>query len=131
MGAAKDIVEWDRRAALPVQRLPARQFSRASRTSPTRNASRSTCAIKVLESAIGPRTTVQSPLRWNDDGDWKNDYNNVARMPAEEVASAAPKTTRSSRPRWSSARRRCGLMLPRPSPRVRSTRGLLSQERLA
>ena len=43
-------------------------------------------ALKVLESAIGPRTTVQSPLRWNDDGDWKNDYNNLARMPAEEVA---------------------------------------------
>ena len=43
-------------------------------------------ALKVLESAVGPRTTVQSPLRWNDDGDWKNDYNNIARMPPEEVA---------------------------------------------
>ena len=43
-------------------------------------------ALKVLESAVGPRTTVQSPLRWNDDGDWKQDYNNLARMPAEEVA---------------------------------------------
>ena len=43
-------------------------------------------ALKVLESAVGPRTTVQSPLRWNEDGDWKNDYNNLSRMPAEEVA---------------------------------------------
>lgn len=43
-------------------------------------------ALKVLESAIGPRTTVQSPLRWNDDGDWKRDYNNLERMPPEEVA---------------------------------------------
>ena len=43
-------------------------------------------ALKVLESAIGSRTTVQSPLRWNDDGDWKQDYNNLARMPPEEVA---------------------------------------------
>ena len=43
-------------------------------------------ALKVLESAVGPRTTVQSPLRWNDDGDWKLDYNNLERMPPEEVA---------------------------------------------
>jgi hypothetical protein len=40
----------------------------------------------VFESAVGPRTTVQSPLRWTEDGDWKNDYNNIARMPPEEVA---------------------------------------------
>ena len=43
-------------------------------------------ALKVLESAPGPRTTVQSPLRWTEDGDWKNDYNNLERMPPEEVA---------------------------------------------
>ena len=43
-------------------------------------------ALRVLETAPGPRTTVQSPQRWNEDGDWKNDYNNLARMPAEEVA---------------------------------------------
>ena len=29
---------------------------------------------------------MQSPLRWNEDGDWKHDYNNLARMPPEEVA---------------------------------------------
>jgi len=43
-------------------------------------------ALKVLESAVSPRTTVQSPLRWNEDGDWKLDYNNLDRMSAEEVA---------------------------------------------
>ena len=43
-------------------------------------------ALKVLESAVGPRTTVQSPLRWNEDGDWKLDYNNLERMPPEEIA---------------------------------------------
>jgi glycine/betaine/sarcosine/D-proline reductase family selenoprotein B len=43
-------------------------------------------ALKVLESSIGPRTTVQSPLRWTEDGDWKLDYNNLARMPVEEIA---------------------------------------------
>ena len=40
----------------------------------------------MLESAVGPRTTVQSPLRWTEDGDWKHDYNNLARMPPEEIA---------------------------------------------
>ena len=29
---------------------------------------------------------MQSPLRWNDDGDWKLDYNNLERMPPEEIA---------------------------------------------
>jgi len=29
---------------------------------------------------------VQSPLRWTEDGDWKNDYNNIERMPPEELA---------------------------------------------
>ena len=26
------------------------------------------------------------PGRWNEDGDWKRDYNNLERMPPEEVA---------------------------------------------
>ena len=43
-------------------------------------------ALKVLESAPGPRTTVQSPLRWRDDADWKLDFSNIERMPAEELA---------------------------------------------
>ncbi len=43
-------------------------------------------ALRVLETAPGPMTTVQSPLRWDDTGDWKLDFNNIARMPAEEIA---------------------------------------------
>ena len=58
----------------------------ASRTNPTRRRFTLDLALKVLESAVGPRTTVQSPLRWSDDGDWKHDYNNIARMPPEEIA---------------------------------------------
>ena len=37
-------------------------------------------ALRVLESAPGPRTTVQSPQRWNDDATWKLDYNNLAKL---------------------------------------------------
>ena len=34
----------------------------------------------------GPRTTVQSPLRWSDDPAWKLDYSNIARLSPEEIA---------------------------------------------
>lgn len=44
------------------------------------------CALRLLESASGPRTTLQSPLRWSDDPDWKLDYSNIARLSAEELA---------------------------------------------
>jgi D-proline reductase (dithiol) PrdB len=43
-------------------------------------------ALGLLVSAEAPRTTVRSPFAWKDDGDWKNDYNNISRMPPEEVA---------------------------------------------
>ncbi len=43
-------------------------------------------ALRVLETAPGPRTTVQSPLQWSDDPSWKLDYNNIERMPPEELA---------------------------------------------
>ncbi len=43
-------------------------------------------ALKVLEQAPGPQTTVQSPLRWSADASWKGDYNNVALLSAEELA---------------------------------------------
>jgi len=43
-------------------------------------------ALKLLESAFGPRTTMQSPLRWSGDPSWKRDYNNYERMPPEELA---------------------------------------------
>ena len=43
-------------------------------------------ALRLLESASGARTTLQSPLRWNEDASWKLDYNNVAQMSPEELA---------------------------------------------
>ena len=43
-------------------------------------------ALKVLETAIGPRTTVQSPLRWSDDASWKLDFSNIEQMSDEEIA---------------------------------------------
>ena len=43
-------------------------------------------ALRVLETAPGPQTTVQSPLRWSADHAWKRDYSNAAMLSAEELA---------------------------------------------
>ena len=43
-------------------------------------------ALKVLETAPAPRTTVQSPLRWSDDASWKLDFSNIDRLSPEELA---------------------------------------------
>ena len=43
-------------------------------------------ALRVLEGAPAPRTTVQSPLRWSADPAWKLDYSNIARLSPEEIA---------------------------------------------
>jgi len=43
-------------------------------------------ALRLLETAPGPRTTMQSPLRWAASAAWKRDYNNVEAMSAEELA---------------------------------------------
>lgn len=43
-------------------------------------------ALRLLETASGPQTTMQSPLRWSEDASWKLDYNNVAQLSPEELA---------------------------------------------
>jgi len=43
-------------------------------------------ALRVLESAPGPQTTVQSPLRWSEDAAWKRDYSNPAMLSTEDLA---------------------------------------------
>jgi hypothetical protein len=43
-------------------------------------------ALQLLESARGPRTTVQSAQRWSADADWKLDYCNAERLAPGELA---------------------------------------------
>lgn len=43
-------------------------------------------ALRVLEAAPGPRTTMHSPLRWAADARWKLDYLDVERIGADERA---------------------------------------------
>jgi hypothetical protein len=84
MGCAKDIVEH---AAVP--RFLFSDFPLGnSAGKPNDDASQAftlDLALRVLEAAPGPQTTLQSPLRWADDAAWKRDYNNVAQMSTEEL----------------------------------------------
>jgi hypothetical protein len=42
-------------------------------------------ALRLLESAVGSRTTMQSPLRWAASADWKLDYLNLDLIPSDEL----------------------------------------------
>ena len=42
-------------------------------------------ALHLLETAAGPQTTMQSPLRWNADGKWKLDYLNLEQIGETEL----------------------------------------------
>ena len=43
-------------------------------------------ALRVLESAIGPQTTMQNPLRWSESGRWKLDFSNIDQLTPEDLA---------------------------------------------
>lgn len=85
MGAAKDIVEL---AGVPRFLFSDFPLGNAAGR-PGDIASQDTTlelALRVLESAPGPRTTVQSPLRWGGPAEWRLDVMNVARLSADEIA---------------------------------------------
>ena len=85
MGCAKDIVEH-----VGVPRFLFSDFPLGNACGrpgdPTSQAQTMALALDVLESAPGPRTTVQSPLRWSEDPAWKRDFSNVALLSDEEIA---------------------------------------------
>jgi hypothetical protein len=85
MGCAKDIVEH---AAVP--RLLFSDFplgnSAGRPHDPASQALTLELALRLLESAPGPRTTMVSPLRWSEDASWKLDYLNLDRISPEELA---------------------------------------------
>ena len=84
MGCAKDIVEH-----CGVPRFVFSDFPLGNSAGKPNDLQSQTdtleLAFKVLESAVGPRTTVQSPQRWSDDIEWKLDFQNIERMPEEEI----------------------------------------------
>jgi D-proline reductase (dithiol) PrdB len=42
-------------------------------------------ALRLLESAPEPRTTMESPLRWSESAEWKLDYCNAEQLSPEEL----------------------------------------------
>ena len=85
MGCAKDIIEH---AAVPRFLFSDFPLGKSS-GKPHDVASQAQTlelALKLLETASGPQTTMQSPLRWSEDASWKLDYNNVAQLSPEELA---------------------------------------------
>lgn len=84
MGCAKDIVEY-----CGVPRFLFSDFPLGNGAGkphdPASQRATLELALKVLEGAPAPRTTVQSPLRWSDSPDWKLDYCNIERVGEEEL----------------------------------------------
>ena len=85
MGCAKDIVEYVGVPRFLFSDFPLGNPAGRPRD-PESQAFTLELALKVLEAAPGPRTTVQSPLRWSASPDWKLDFSNIERMSPEEIA---------------------------------------------
>jgi hypothetical protein len=85
MGCAKDIVEY-----VGVPRFLFSDFPLGNPCGRPKDpqSQRSTLelALRVLETAPGPRTTVQNPLVWSADARWKLDFSNVDQLSPEEIA---------------------------------------------
>ncbi len=103
MGCARDIVEHAGVPRLlfsdfPLGNAAGKPHDRASQEATL------AMALDLLESAAGPRTTVQSPQRWADAPDWKLDYCNPERLTPGELArlraefDAGKETARALRP---------------------------------
>jgi D-proline reductase (dithiol) PrdB len=85
MGCAKDIVEHVGVPRLLFSDFPLGNAAGRPRD-PASQAATLELALAVLERAPAQRTTVQSPLVWSADAVWKLDYQNAARLSAEEIA---------------------------------------------
>jgi hypothetical protein len=85
MGCAKDIVEhcgvprfvW---SDFPLGNSAGRPFDVESQTRTLE------LALRLLEAAPAPRTTVASPLRWAADAAWKQRYLDAGKLSPEEIA---------------------------------------------
>jgi len=84
MGCAKDIVEHAAAprflfSDFPLGNSAGRPHDAASQDQTLE------LALRLLEFAPGPQTTMQSPLRWNADGRWKLDYLNMEQIGEAEL----------------------------------------------
>jgi len=84
LGCAKDIVEY-----VGVPRLLFSDFPLGNAAGRPKDVASQLytleLALRVLETTSAPRRTVQSPLRWSDESDWKLDYCNIERLTPDEI----------------------------------------------
>jgi hypothetical protein len=84
MGCAKDIVEHAGVARFLFSDFPLGNSAGRPQDVASQDLTLE-LALRVLETAPGPRATMQSPLRWSEDASWKLDYLNLERIPPEEL----------------------------------------------
>jgi hypothetical protein len=85
MGAAKDVVERCGAPRFLFSDVPLGSAA-ALPHDPASQDTTLELALRLLESAPAPRTTVQSPLRWPGPADWRRDYMDLATLTPEAVA---------------------------------------------
>src|SRR5271166_5571014 len=85
MGCAKDIVEHAGVARFLFSDFPLGNSAGKPHDADSQ-ATTLELALHLLESAVGSRTTMQSPLRWAENADWKLDYLNLDRIAPDELA---------------------------------------------
>jgi hypothetical protein len=84
MGCAKDIVEHAAAPRFLFSDFPLGNSAGKPHDLPSQDRTLE-LALHLLETAAGPQTTMQSPLRWNDDGKWKLDYLNLEQIGEAEL----------------------------------------------
>jgi hypothetical protein len=85
MGCAKDIVEYVGAPRFLFSDFPLGNAA-GRPNDPESQIFTLDLALSVLEQAPCGRTTVQSPLRWSADPDWKLDYCNIDRLSPATIA---------------------------------------------
>ena len=88
MGAAKDIVEHVGVARFAFSDVPLGNSAGLPHDVASQREVLD-CALALLETASAPRTTVQTPARWNDgDHSWKRDFMNLEQLGPDAIAKA-------------------------------------------
>jgi hypothetical protein len=85
MGCARDIVEHAGVPRFLFSDFPLGNAAGKPRDKASQAATLD-LALRLLEQATGPRTTLQSPQRWSADPSWKRDFCNIERLSPADLA---------------------------------------------
>ena len=84
MGSARDIVEWCGVPRFLFSDFPLGNSAGKPHDRPSQRATLEQ-ALSLFESATHPQTTVKSSQVWSEDTSWKEEFQNVAKLSAEEI----------------------------------------------